>query len=576
MDKLRPEREGAVIPTEIFVFLDGTSNDASPAEHEMPSNVRLMFERLSCEQDFCGLYLPGVGTAARHEMDSQSRVQPGISDTLDSLLKPGVLTQVKMIGRMFGAGLTARVLAAYAFICAAKRQHGDDTRLHIVGFSRGAYASCVLAHFLEKAGFVIADQLGLNAAGLKRLWGYDSNQVKQLLDKKKLAEWTLPQGSVEGIKVDFLGCWDTVCALGAPAHGLDFDLGLQWFTDLADGLCRLVHGVVLSNDPRLIEIFVPPNVVKARHALALHEYRVPFEALIWLPPDGGASVDLKQTWFPGAHADVGGGYRIDAKRDKLPDLALRWMSKEMLLKGYWDSPSHLRVWSIHDSGNAPKQTRIGVKVRGSLQQPPEPALGTMHLCEDLRFELLANVDVEINTRRPPLPKGSKWSGKLAREKIPALHDAARAQARWVWLCAALARAFKSSGASPSPSWLDKPEVFEAEIALRSEADFFRDLQQSCMVGILDDPAAAITLSRRCGYRIALLNNPDELINHSLRLVDQASSAAEKDLLRASVNKVILASLPFLLNAERSNALNERYELVNLCLKPNGIRIDGNL
>lgn len=50
---------------------------------------------------------------------------------------------------------------------------------------------------------------------------------------------------------------------------------------------------------------VPPNVMAARHALALHEVRRAFEPMLW--EDSKSHPSLEQVWFAGAHADVGGG-----------------------------------------------------------------------------------------------------------------------------------------------------------------------------------------------------------------------------------------------------------------------------
>jgi hypothetical protein len=61
----------------------------------------------------------------------------------------------------------------------------------------------------------------------------------------------------------------------------------------------------------------------ARHALALHELRGAFEPMLW---ESGSHPDLKQVWFPGAHADVGGGYRVN--EDELSNTALHWMASE--------------------------------------------------------------------------------------------------------------------------------------------------------------------------------------------------------------------------------------------------------
>jgi hypothetical protein len=65
------------------------------------------------------------------------------------------------------------------------------------------------------------------------------------------------------------------------------------------------------------------NVSFARHALAIDEQRQDFEPTIW---DSRTEVDLKQVWFSGVHADIGGSYPPDkATKATVSDIALDWM-----------------------------------------------------------------------------------------------------------------------------------------------------------------------------------------------------------------------------------------------------------
>ena len=80
---------------------------------------------------------------------------------------------------------------------------------------------------------------------------------------------------------------------------------------------------------------VPPNVMNARHALALHELRNPFNPMLW--SDGNGHSGLRQVWFPGAHADVGGGYLLH--ESGLANNALRWMAEEAQAIGLQIEPT---------------------------------------------------------------------------------------------------------------------------------------------------------------------------------------------------------------------------------------------
>src|SRR5262245_18083665 len=83
------------------------------------------------------------------------------------------------------------------------------------------------------------------------------------------------------------------------------------------------------------------RVKRACHALALDDERTTFHPILGsekdesLPkPDGEGRYWLKnerisQVWFPGAHSNVGGGYRDDA----LAHISLHWIMKEASLRG---------------------------------------------------------------------------------------------------------------------------------------------------------------------------------------------------------------------------------------------------
>jgi hypothetical protein len=68
------------------------------------------------------------------------------------------------------------------------------------------------------------------------------------------------------------------------------------------------------------DIELNPNVLNAYHALAIDERRIPFKPSLWIRPPGWTG-KLEQTWFPGVHGNVGGGYSPDG----LANEALHWM-----------------------------------------------------------------------------------------------------------------------------------------------------------------------------------------------------------------------------------------------------------
>ena len=111
-----------------------------------------------------------------------------------------------------------------------------------------------------------------------------------------------------------MGVWDTVGALGVPVPFMG----------------------TLGEEKFLFHDAMPSSIVKhARHAIAIDEFREDFLPSPWYrdEPEGNNTIrrrfnpdkpDIKQVWFAGAHADIGGGY----VETGLSDIALKWMVDE--------------------------------------------------------------------------------------------------------------------------------------------------------------------------------------------------------------------------------------------------------
>jgi len=207
-----------------------------------------------------------------------------------------------LLGTAYGAGTEARIKEAYLFICSEfKSRRGD--KVFIFGFSRGAFAARSLAGFIDRVGLLlykhaarVEEAYALYEASADPAQSALAEYLVRLTDKS----FPGPE-SADYIRIHFLGVWDTVVALGVPWSD-------SW----------------TAPHTRYVQLEVPPNVMNARHALALHELRGDFEPLVWCNRHRHPS--LQQVWFVGAHADVGGGYA--AKESGLSDIALRWMAME--------------------------------------------------------------------------------------------------------------------------------------------------------------------------------------------------------------------------------------------------------
>lgn len=98
------------------------------------------------------------------------------------------------------------------------------------------------------------------------------------------------------IEIHFLGVWDTVGALGVPVESFD------WFN----------KSYYQFHDTELSGI-----VKNAFHAIAIDEHRRNYQCTLW-DPKGKPNQRIEQTWFSGAHANIGSGYSSDLLSDLSP------------------------------------------------------------------------------------------------------------------------------------------------------------------------------------------------------------------------------------------------------------------
>ncbi|MBO9685496.1 MAG: DUF2235 domain-containing protein [Mitsuaria chitosanitabida] len=283
----------------ICLFIDGTWNEK---EAESPTNVARLFDAVD-DVDREGkpqikLYVQGVGTAPLVDAGNLSEADYAVllSRHLgeDLPIDDNDFLQ-GLMGGAFGRGTEARIKALYAFLC---QHYETGDQVFLFGFSRGAFAVRSLAGFVDKVGMLLSNHLDkVDEAYALYERGTDPAQ-------SALEDFLRPLRGIQGyddrpLPLHFLGVWDTVGSLGLPSR----------ITRLTANFTEFHH-----HD-------LPPQVMHARHALALHEIRPDFEVVPWHPDPR-----LKQVWFPGAHSDVGGGYAEG--EDGLSVVALRWMAQE--------------------------------------------------------------------------------------------------------------------------------------------------------------------------------------------------------------------------------------------------------
>lgn len=193
-----------------------------------------------------------------------------------------------------------------------QEQFEDGDRIYLFGFSRGAYTARSLAGLINRCGLLRRERLDTPEATpdsdlVKKAWELYRKECKAGEARLQKPWKCFRENNAHNVKVHFIGVWDTVGALGVPLLRPPFTLwrGQYGFHDT--GLGRVIEN--------------------AYHAMAIDEHRKDYAATLWTERHPVGTREVEQRWFPGAHANVGGGY----EDDPLPDPPLRWLA-EMAVK----------------------------------------------------------------------------------------------------------------------------------------------------------------------------------------------------------------------------------------------------
>lgn len=253
----------------IILCFDGTwntPNDHSDVESGANTNVRKLYNSI-----------PGQD---QHGIKQHAHYIPGVGDRWYNRVRGGV----------FGVGLDERIKQGYRHLV---DQYDDGDEIYVIGFSRGAYTARSLVGMIRNVGLLTrASRREVNAA-------YELYRTRDEGPDSPVAQ-TFRDRYSRPATIKCLGVWDTVGALGVPLRSFG------WFNSRRYEF----HDTELS------------GIVKnALHAVAIDEHRSSFQPTLWDPKEK-PNQSVKQVWFSGAHADVGGGYH----RANLSDITLRWMA----------------------------------------------------------------------------------------------------------------------------------------------------------------------------------------------------------------------------------------------------------
>lgn len=256
----------------------------------------------------------------------------------------------KIRGGALGYGLDKNLYDAYAFLI-FNYSPGDE--IYVFGFSRGAYTARSFVGLIYHCGVLRRRDAGQISEAIAFYRSRDAldgpmtdrglefrRQKSPLVcvseadeDYRCRTEPGYKPGDALQLHINYLGVWDTVGALGIPAH---------WRLSRLDRRAYQFHDTTLSD-----------FVKRARHAVAIDERRMTFSPTLWtntteLNLAAGADpaspdAPYQQQWFPGDHGSVGGG----GDREGLSDQAFRWIVDGARFAGlHVDSDPSSRIYEI--------------------------------------------------------------------------------------------------------------------------------------------------------------------------------------------------------------------------------------
>jgi uncharacterized protein (DUF2235 family) len=218
----------------------------------------------------------------------------------------------RIAGGLFGVGLAENVKQTYGFIV-DNYQPGDE--LFFFGFSRGAHTVRSLGGLIGLIGLIPKQHMD----EFLRAWAYYRTPPQERTEAQRrefLARFP-EEAQPRKTRIDFIGVWDTVGTMGIPTGPLRM-LGQRRYsfhnTNLGDNVARAFQALAIDERRR----FFPPAIWKREAGL---EER--------LKGYGIGEQILEQTWFVGAHSNVGGGYPDTG----LSDQAFGWMARRAMRYG---------------------------------------------------------------------------------------------------------------------------------------------------------------------------------------------------------------------------------------------------
>ncbi|AKO01576.1 DUF2235 domain-containing protein [Xanthomonas oryzae pv. oryzicola] len=258
------------VPLWISFFFDGTGNHRNNDFPRNHSNVAALFDAHARDlpRAVTSFYYEGIGTAFEFKDRYERTPTMARGGNVIYADTNGYKEEESSWNKGFGGGLENRLeKALFDFQTTIESQQlktrVDEINIAAFGFSRGATEARAFANWI-------------------------GNHSKIKISGNSLTYDGIP------LNFKFLGIFDTVESVG---------------------------GAGVNKRPRLVKISLPGFVQKCLHIVAAHELRAAF------PLTHLGTNRYTQVVYPGAHADVGGGYsdKEQVRTNKLARLALLQM-----------------------------------------------------------------------------------------------------------------------------------------------------------------------------------------------------------------------------------------------------------
>lgn len=320
------------MPKHLILFSDGTGNSAGKL---FKTNVWRLYQALDLT-------------------DPQHPPKPRQFAFYDDGVGTSSFKPLAVLGGALGVGLSRNVVDLYVFLC---RMYEPGDKIFAFGFSRGAFTIRVLLGMVMNQGLLRyqGSEADLRRLALDAYRAYRADRFKSmnplvqwlrhgrdlvLLGLDKLFKRTSYRDAQRdgrpdtpgAIDIEFVGLWDTVDAYGLPV----------------DELTRAIDKFVWPLTMR--DYNLNPRVLNARHALALDDERNAFHPILWNEDPALPNPQrIKQVWFAGVHANVGGGYPDDG----LSHVPLNWIIDEARGFGLRFEETELATLRALSDENAP-------------------------------------------------------------------------------------------------------------------------------------------------------------------------------------------------------------------------------